>query len=517
MAQVADPEARVWKGSGLPTTEQGIRVLGTPLGHVDYVETQLRDRLEDHQVLLNRIPEVQDLQAVWALLLHCASARANFMLRVIRPELVRGYAEGHDRGIWTCLCKLLGRSCELASVPLSLGGLGLRSATRTREAAYWASWADCLFMVRKRHPVVADRILDALNNMDDVESTRSAAVAAHHLSGVEGFEVPSWEALSHGLRPRPHDPEDREPGGFQHGWQHEAASRVERHFRDRNLMTRLAEHEMALLRSQSGPYAGMALSVAPASFLTRIAPALFRVLLLRRLRLPLPLSFRLCRCGRPLDSFGHHRAACSRAGVLGRRGFAVESAAARICREAGGRVTLNMMVRDMDLAVPHAHDTRRLEIVADGLPLFGGTQLAIDTTLVSTLHCDGSARRGAAHRDGVALVTARRKKERTYPELIGPHARARLVVLAGEVGGRWSDETRSFLCQLARAKARSEPSILRGRAEQAWRLRWASTLACSAARAFAASLLNLRVGGGVDGDVPRTHEVVNEFRHAGLE
>ena len=75
----------------------------------------------------------------------------------------------------------------------------------------------------------------------------------------------------------------------------------------------------------------------------------------------------------------------------------------------------------------------------------------------------------------------------------------------------------SCINQLARAKARSEPSILRGRAEQAWRLRWASTLACSAARAFAASLLNLRVGGGVNEDVPRTHEVVNEFRHAGLE
>ena len=87
--------------------------------------------------------------------------------------------------------------------------------------------------------------------------------------------------------------------------------------------------------------------------------------------------------------------------VLGRRGFAVESAVARVSREAG-RVTLNMMVRDMDVAIPHAHDTRRLEVVADGLPLFGGTQLDIDTTLVSTLHCDGSARRGAAHRDGVA-------------------------------------------------------------------------------------------------------------------
>ena len=45
---------------------------------------------------------------------------------------------------------------------------------------------------RNRLPVV-DRILDALNHMDELESTRSAAVA-HHLAGVEGFEVPSWEA-----------------------------------------------------------------------------------------------------------------------------------------------------------------------------------------------------------------------------------------------------------------------------------------------------------------------------------
>ena len=62
-------------------------------------------------------------------------------------------------------------------------------------------------MVRNRHPVVVDRILDALNRMDALESTRSAAVAAQHLAGVEGFEMPSWEALSHGLRPRPRDPE----------------------------------------------------------------------------------------------------------------------------------------------------------------------------------------------------------------------------------------------------------------------------------------------------------------------
>ena len=258
-----------------------------------------------------------------------------------------------------------------------------------------------------------------------------------------------------------------------------------------------ADHEKALMRSQSGPFAGVALPVAPINFLTRIDPSLFRV----------------CRCGRPLDPCGHHRAACSRAGLLGRRGFAVESAAARVCREAGGRVAVNVMVRDMDLALPNAHDTRRLEVFVDGLPLYGGAQLAID---MSPIRGDGTARPGTANIDGIILAQARRRKERTHPDLVDPCSRARLVVLAGEVGGRWSEETQTFLHILARAKARSEPPILRKRVEQAWRMRWAATLACSAARAFATSILDLRVGGGADGDVPRSHDVANDFRHVCL-
>ena len=62
-------------------------------------------------------------------------------------------------------------------------------------------------------------------------------------------------------------------------------------------------------------------------------------------------------------------------------------------------------------------------------------QLAVDTTLVCALHVDGTPRRGAAASDGVALRAARRRKEATYPELVGPHSRAKLVVVAMEVGG----------------------------------------------------------------------------------
>ena len=202
--------------------------------------------------------------------------------------------------------------------------------------------------------------------------------------------------------------------------------------------------------------------------------------------------------------------------MLGRRGFALESAGARICREAGARVSTNVYVRDLDLPAPNVHDARRLEIIAEGLPIFGRAQLAIDTTLVAAHHCDGTARPGTATRDGAAMVTARRRKEATYPELVGPRSRAKLVVLALEVGGRWSTETATFLTLLAAARARSESALMRRRVEQAWRMRWAGILGCAAARAFASSLLEQRPSGGVDGVTPLLPDLLSDFRHAGL-
>ena len=48
-------------------------------------------------------------------------------------------------------------------------------------------------------------------------------------------------------------------------------------------------------------------------------------------------------------------------------------AAARACYEAGARVATNVALRDLNLGVPIS-DGRRLEVVANGLPAFGGIQ-----------------------------------------------------------------------------------------------------------------------------------------------
>ena len=519
VARAENPRAVVWKGSDLPLREQGIKVLGTPLGHLEFVSAHLERTSAEHQVLLDRIPHVPDVQAAWLILLHCAGARANYLICVVSPDQVHGFAENHDSRLWACQCHILQIPEEsgdqasriTATLPLVLGGCGVRGAARTSQSAFWASWADCLHMVHQRHAPVADLLVHQLESGSETPHLGAAVQAARALEGVQGFEVPSWRALALGHRP-PQNLDELEIDAIRGGWQHEAASRVEREFRESVVFPSLADDEKALVRSQSGSGAGAALSTVPTHPLVRIDSQLFRVLLSRRLRLSLPLARRFCRCDRSIDVYGHHRAACARAGVLAKRGFALESAAARVCRKAGARVTTNVMVRDLDPGVMNVQDGRRLEVIADGLPLHGGAQLAVDTTIVSALHCDGTPHRGAANVDGVRLVAARRRKERTYPELVAPRSHCRLVVLANEVGGRWSTEALVFSRLLVRAKARSEPLLMRMRAQQAWKLRWLSILTCASARAVALSLLCLRSHGGADGAIPHLHEVEGDFR-----
>ena len=66
--------------------------------------------------------------------------------------------------------------------------------------------------------------------------------------------------------------------------------------------------------------------------------------------------------------------------------------------------------------------------------------------------------------------------------------RCRLIVLAIEIGGRFSSEAATFLRLLARARARAAPATLQQTAAPALVSRWSALLAHAAHHAFAASL-----------------------------
>ena len=125
----------------------------------------------------------------------------------------------------------------------------------------------------------------------------------------------------------------------------------------------------------------------------------------------------------------------------------------------------------------------------------------------------GFAQPKAWRENGAALAAARKRKERRYPELVRS-SRSRLVVVAQEIGGRWSEEAFTLVDQLARAKAREAPWVLRGSALFSWLRRWTTLVSVAAQDALATTLLTGDAVDldGADGNAPELCSVVSDNR-----
>ena len=208
------------------------------------------------------------------------------------------------------------------------------------------------------------------------------------------------------------------------------------------------------LRSHLGHNAGVPLACAPTNPECTVPPLLFRVLLLERLQLPLPILEATCEgCGDPVDPLG--RQAVSRSGPP-----PIERMV-RIFLEAGAQ---NACLHDMNIGVS-SMDERRVEVLAQDLPCFGVHNSLWDVTLVSVLCSSGEPQPHAAEVDGVALERTQHVKEATHPELAASE-RCRLVVLTIETGGQWSEEA-----------ARDVPQHMTQQVSWAWERRWTRVLA----------------------------------------
>ena len=104
---IAELGEAVWRGDKAPA-ERGVVVLGTPIGHADFVCAWTAERLHEELKLLQQLPLLPDLQCSWLLLSMCASPRANHALRTLPPS---EYADAHDAAIWDTF-----RACIVASL-----------------------------------------------------------------------------------------------------------------------------------------------------------------------------------------------------------------------------------------------------------------------------------------------------------------------------------------------------------------------------------------------------------------
>ena len=102
--------------------------------------------------------------------------------------------------------------------------------------------------------------------------------------------------------------------------------------------------------------------------------------------------------------------------------WAVENAAARICREAGGRVTTDVMIRDLDLVGPHVDDGPRVGCGRGRASSFW-ERSARSRHNCWSVPCGltGWPGEGLRGRMEWPPKPARQRKVRTHPELVGPH------------------------------------------------------------------------------------------------
>jgi len=373
-------------------------------------------------------------------------------------------------------------------------GVTPRNARRTSPAAYWAAIADALPVLQDKLKPLAEYAVAELDNPQPAHSAglRAAQEAAALLDAERDisrptWSRPSWSAVAAGERPP--EPTEAEPGEWKHGWQYYASSTRETYHQKHRVLPPRFRNARALILSQSGPKSGRALTALPTSEETQLKPLRLNVILRRRLRLRLPFGQRFCRCGAELDPYGDHLAACPKSGLLKRRAMPQERTWRRIFTEAGAVVQKNQKLADMKLAGVSPMDDRQVEIMATGLPLYQGLPLVCDASLVSPVKANGIPRPRAAHEPGIAIANIEDVKATTYPELVSS-TQCKFLVLAGEVGGRWSATTCRLLRDLAAAKSQNAAPRLRKSAAFAWENRWWSMISVATQNALAATLVD---------------------------
>ena len=515
--------ADVWCGVGKPVDQQGIKVLGTPIGTPEFVAEFGRQAVTEEAQLLEKLPKLTSLQIAWLLLYFCAVPRINHLVRTLPPGLVSSIAEMHDKAIqdtfrvlfsiaeqdaWDPLLQRVSFETVMkqAALPLRLAGCGLRDSQRTASAAYWASWADSVGEIQKRLPDVGQRIINVFTELEagraEVLLARppnclQAAEDAGAICDAKGFlERPSWLELANGRRPPEPHSDEISLGEWMHGWQYHASNCLEKSTFN-SLLSDLAypSHRVnaqavgkTRLHSCRGRFAASWLTPCPVTVTLTVEDEQMSGLV--RMRLGLAV------CVDGPDAHGYYRLADNTGGRTNGRHTSVVASWRQVFSEAGREMTdrnVERLLSSTHVPVP-AGSQLRMDLVVPGLNVAGGLPLFCDVTVVSPITRAGRSRPGTSNAGGALLVRAQSQNDITYNVVTDSRLGA-LYCLGFEVFGRWGPQCVTLLPWLAHEKARGLHPRLRRGAALAYQQRWAGIVSVGLMKAVGAAALR---GEGAD-------------------
>jgi len=277
-------------GEAFVRPEDGIVLLGSPIGTNSFEQSTVAAKADSHRRLLARIVQLSSSQLAYLLLRYCAAQRFTYLLRTVPPSNTLQGATAHDQIIRSSLCQLLQVEdisedrWNQATLRVAEGGLGLGKAERERQAAYLGSSADCLRHFATKFPLLTG--LDDTWLEDNVPITVGRDLAActayvNTLVTERQQRNPLAESVLRDI-PRTADRIRTTPAKLQH-----RLTSLEINRAKTELMQNRSLHDRAQLISQSGPGAGGFLTAIPAVPELCMSSSTMLLSLRRWLRLPL--------------------------------------------------------------------------------------------------------------------------------------------------------------------------------------------------------------------------------------
>ena len=267
-------------------------ILKTPIGTLDFCERYVQKRRAAAQLLLERLPELEDPQIALVLLRHCmAFCKMSYNARVVPADLQSKTLQDFDRDVRAAFSAAVGvrpddAAWKRACRKIALGGLGLRSTSEFADAAFVSSLAACAELAAS---------IDTAFQASDTATSDHVAKAVERLNR----KLPGDAQLDSSLEDAP--------------TQKTLTTKIERKALDMDLLSLDTSTSLkAHLQLVSLPNSGAWLHAFPCrAAKTLIDAPLFRIAIKRRLRIPILQEPTFCpACGAGMDIYADHALVC---------------------------------------------------------------------------------------------------------------------------------------------------------------------------------------------------------------
>ena len=462
----------------------GSVVLGSPIGSPEYIASFLEDKLRILSKEAERLCAFPDPQLKFLLLHYCFNNKITYLMRTIPPQFLEVFISDFNNLIKSVLSSLLHHQGPLssevimqASLSLKSGGLGLGISPITSSCAFVASFLSTLSSNMEVFPSIIEDICVPSDNINPFIEAFQAAVRIINYKNYNPVSILKFG----GYNPDGRDPEDPFTSDkLQRVFMEYSKQDEEATFKQFIIQSGASPSVLARYVSSCGKEAAAAILAVPKSNELTLTPDEFRLMIRRRLGLPLP-QIRHIRCScknHPiLDQHGIHLVnGCPLGKDRNTTHNMMVQTFASLCRSAG--LYTKVEVKDAFRSVAPLNGGRP-DIEFHGLletGVFGDVRISEP--------CSASLSIAQAIVPGRVAQAADLEKRRIY-EALSTQLGFTFYPLIFETYGRWGDSMQTIFSLLVK-HASEFKGIPLGVIATYWRRRLAITLQKMIARCILA-------------------------------